>query len=159
MLKCSERHRLLDALSSLSSAIASGGFPPDCMSLFTAARLIALPKKSGGVRPIAVGDTLRRVAAKCLLDVVILSASEYLLPLQVGVQLPNAAERVARHVRLWSQSRAEYEVILQVDMRNAFNTLQFIPGRTTGRRLWASDVFHFTPPFGASTASTASTQP
>ena len=93
------------------------------MSLFTASRLIALPKKSGGVPPIAVGDTLRRLAAKCLLDVGIPSASMYLLPLQVGVQVPNAAERVARHVSIWTRMRAEDEVILQVDMRNAFNSL------------------------------------
>ena len=93
------------------------------MSLFTAARLIALPKKSGGIRPIAVGDTLRRLTAKCLLGVVNPSASTFLLPLQVGVQVPNAAERVARHVSLWARTRAEDEIILQVDMRNVFNSI------------------------------------
>ena len=116
LLNCSERPRLLDALVSLSGDIASGGFPSESMSLFTAARLIALPKKSGGLRPIAVGDTLRRLAAKCLLGVVIPSASTFLLPLQVGVQVPNAAERVARHVSLWARTRSEDEIILQVDI-------------------------------------------
>ena len=75
------------------------------------------------IRPVAVGDTLRRLAAKCLLGVVIPSASTYLLPLQVGVQVPNAAERVARHVSIWARTRAEDEIILQVDMRNAFNSI------------------------------------
>ena len=46
-----------------------------------------------------------------------------LFPLQVGVQVPNAAERVARHASLWARTRTDDGIMLQVDMRNAFNSI------------------------------------
>jgi len=39
---------------------------PRAAPYLCAARLIPLKKKDGGVRPIAVGDTLRRLKAKWL---------------------------------------------------------------------------------------------
>ena len=83
----------------------------------------AIGKPAGGVRPIAMGETLRRLAAKCLHSAVLDKVSEYLLPLQVGVQVPNAAELVARRVKLWAKEAAPGEVLLQVDLRNSFNSL------------------------------------
>ena len=45
----------------------------------------------------------------------------YLLPLQVGVEVLNAAELVAREVKAWRQEARADEIIVQVDLRNAFN--------------------------------------
>ena len=71
---------LLEALAAFSSAMANGHFGQDCMQLFTAARLVALPKKGDGVRPVAVWDTLRRLVAKCALEGVIEQIVRCLLP-------------------------------------------------------------------------------
>ncbi|CAL1154289.1 unnamed protein product [Cladocopium goreaui] len=49
------------------------------------ARLHALPKKQGGVRPIAVGETLRRLVSKALCQAVREDAVNHFCPLQVGV--------------------------------------------------------------------------
>ena len=87
------------------------------MKVITAARLVGVPKLSGGLRPIAVGHTFRRLAAKCLLKSVQDNAKEYLSPEQVGVAVPNAAESVARHVRLWLQQASAGHVVLQVDIK------------------------------------------
>ena len=76
------------------------------MSILTASRLVAVKKPLGGVRPISVGETLRRLATKCLHSTALASVSEYLLPLQVGVQVPNAAENVARRVKMWTKEAA-----------------------------------------------------
>ena len=51
------------------------------------------------------------------------TVSGYLLPFQVGVKVPNAAELVARKVKAWRQTAREDEVIVQVDLRNAFNSV------------------------------------
>ena len=51
------------------------------------------------------------------------AATDYLLPLQVGVNVPSATEIVAKNVKLWTHDAAANEVILQVDMRNAFNSV------------------------------------
>ena len=85
--------------------------------MLTAARLVGVPKPSGGLRPIAVGDTFRRLAAKCSLKYVQDTTKECLSPEQVGVAVSNAAESVARHVRLWLQQASAGHVVLQVDIK------------------------------------------
>ena len=50
-------------------------FPKDTMQLLTAARLVAVCKMGGGVRPIAAGKVLRRLAAKCVLQSVLASVA------------------------------------------------------------------------------------
>ena len=93
------------------------------MMLITAARLVAIPKPSGGLRPIAVGETFRRLAAK-LLKAVKDSLKECLTPEQIGVAVPNAAETAARQARLWLQQAGDRDVMLQVDMKNAFGSVE-----------------------------------
>ena len=92
------------------------------MKLLTTARLVAVTKP-GGVLPIAVGVTLRRLAAKCVHEASLGAVSSYLLPTQVGVKVPNAAEIIARKVKAWRQEAPHDEVIVQVDLRNAFNSV------------------------------------
>jgi hypothetical protein len=93
------------------------------MQLFTAARLVPLPKKGEGVRPIAVGDTLRQMVAKCALEGVIEQIVRFLVPLQVGVQVANAAELLARRIRLWTKHAPPGSALLQLDLKNAFNSV------------------------------------
>ena len=114
---------LLEALAGFSSAMANGHFGQECMQLFTAARLVPLPKKGDGVRPIAVGDTLRRLVAKCVLEGMIEEIVRFLVPLQVGVQVANAAELLARRVRLWAKHAPPGSALLQLDLKNAFNSV------------------------------------
>ena len=57
-------HALLSALASFLSLVLSGGTPLSIRPYFFGANLFALEKKDGGVRPIAVGCTLRRLAVK-----------------------------------------------------------------------------------------------
>ena len=123
LLKCDRRPALLDALASFCSAVANGHFSQGCMKLLTAARLVPIGKRGGGVRPIAVGDVLRRLAARCLFQAVLPQATTHLLPTQVGIQVSGAAEMVARTCQLWYDRRNCDELLLQVDNRNAFNSV------------------------------------
>ena len=52
------------------------------------ATLHALPKGDADVRPIAVGETLRRLSSKCLCEAVKPEARACLFPLQVSVSTP-----------------------------------------------------------------------
>ena len=99
MCRSDERSRLLETLASFCSALANNSFSSDCMKLLTTARLVAVSKPNGGVRPIAVGETLRRLAAKCVHEATLAAVSSYLPPTQVGVKVSNAAELVARKVK------------------------------------------------------------
>ena len=62
-------------------------------------RLIALKKKDGDIRPIAIGYTLRRLAAKCVDSHVITARGNELTPIQVGVGVSGGAEAAVHAVR------------------------------------------------------------
>ena len=64
----SETRLLHEALAQFCSELIRGQQPAEHRDLFCGARLIALPKKTAGIRPIAIGETLRRLAAKCLVE-------------------------------------------------------------------------------------------
>ena len=69
---------------------SSCSLPLPHLTLFSAATLIPIPKKTGGVRPIAVGETLRRLTSKALQHLLSPSITATLLPLQKGINLPEA---------------------------------------------------------------------
>jgi len=55
---------LREALLTLVTAVSAGCLNPRAAPYLCVAHLIPLKKKDGGVRPIAVGDTARRLVAK-----------------------------------------------------------------------------------------------
>ena len=55
----------LRALTNLVNVILEGKVPFELRPYFFGAKLIALKKPDGGLRPIAVGNTFRRLSAKC----------------------------------------------------------------------------------------------
>ena len=58
-------------------------------------------KSNGGVRPIALGETLGRLAAKCVQQATLPAVSTSRPPYHVGVKVPNAADLVACKVKAW----------------------------------------------------------
>ena len=54
----------LNAMAKFLNLLAAGRIPPTARAFFFGARLIALGKKGGGVRPIASGDVFRRILGK-----------------------------------------------------------------------------------------------
>ena len=59
MMRSSHSEKVAEALGEFCSAFLNGHLPEATMPLFRAARCIGLSKPGGGVRPIAMGDTLR----------------------------------------------------------------------------------------------------
>jgi len=89
-----------------------------------AARLIPLKKKDGGVRPIAVGDTLRRLTAKWMLATSQgRSATAALAPLPTAFATGSPCEVVAMGVQALADTLhgSTGWLLLQVDLKNAFN--------------------------------------
>ncbi len=86
-----------------------------------ASSLIPLSKKDGGVRPIAVGETLRRNVGKCLLRLeAVKEEVACLQPCQRGVGVQNAADMVGMGLQRLVQAKqiegdTDY-VVLQVDV-------------------------------------------
>ena len=119
---------LVQALGAFAEVAVTSAFPAGVREVLCASSLIPLRKKDGGVRPIAVGDTLRRLVGKCLLhSAEVVMEMSCLQPRQCGVGVRNAAEMVGMGLQRFVQSRhadgANDYVVLQVDMRNAFNSI------------------------------------
>lgn len=90
--------------------------------------LIKPPKKLGekpGVRPIAAGELLRRIVAKCLNRTQRHKYDAKFAPHQLGVGAKAGTERIAHLVRLIVKANEESNdfVILKVDAKNAFNLM------------------------------------
>ena len=67
-------------------------------TFITSAPVYPLIKNVGGVRPIAVGEVLRRLTPKLASSVVRHAAVEHLSPLQVGVGIKNGTEAIIHAV-------------------------------------------------------------
>ena len=103
--------------------LAQGRAPSFVAPVLAGAGLVALPKPSGGVRPIAVGEILRRLTGKCLMSLVQQQARTYFWPAQVGVAVKGGAEKAVHTVRTWTQRHAgsATKVLVKLDFANAFN--------------------------------------
>ena len=115
-------------LPNLLMKFAKGQLPPEAVSYFCGARLVALVKKDGDLRPIAVGDSLRRLTARLLLRQCKGPVAAYLAERhQVGVGVPGGLEatcHTARRVRhSWAQAGVTGRAFLKLDFSNAFNRL------------------------------------
>lgn len=116
--------QLVDALGVLNDLLLSGKVPDSVCPVFFGANLTALLKKNGGIRPIAVGNTIRRLSAKIICNRVRNEVSNYLKPKQMGFGIPGGAEAIVHSARDFLLSPSEEESILvKLDYSNAFNSV------------------------------------
>ena len=116
---------LLDQLTAVVNLLAQGRACSSVAPLLAGAGLVAIPKPSGGARPIAVGELLRRLTAKCLMHVVRAEARDYLWPAQAGVAVQGGAEAAVHALRAWVGRNAGSHdaAVVKIDFQNAFNTI------------------------------------
>ena len=100
---------------------------PDCLEEYNAGRLVPLDKgaaKDGtpGVRPIGIGEMLKRLIGKLLIHVVKKDITDAAGPLQTCSGLKAGIE-AAIHAMRGKFGDDESEGILLVDAENAFNKL------------------------------------
>jgi len=94
------------------------------ISLFMCCSLTALLKKGGGVRPIAVGEVLRRLAGRLCCLIVCPSLPDVFLPYgQVGIGIPGGLECAVHITRCFLSLHSDDDslALLKVDMKNAIN--------------------------------------
>ena len=113
----------LTALTGFVNLVLSGHCPADVAPIFFGGRLIALNKKSGGIRPIAVGLTLRRLASKCANAHAVSRLAAYFRPVQLGVGTPGGCEAAVHAARRFLETMPQDHVLVKLDFTNAFNCL------------------------------------
>jgi hypothetical protein len=119
---------LLQSLDQLFAHMIQGDIAPALTEALCSARLFPLKKGNGGTRPIAVGDTLRRLAEKVFSSLpATRDAMTSLLPRQCGFAGKNACEQVALTIQDYITQRTKTKdntwALLQVDITNAFNSI------------------------------------
>jgi len=85
---------------------------------------LLIGKKDGGIRPIAIGYTIRRLAAKCANRHAIVRRSEQLKPLQVGVGVSGGAEAIVHTMRRSLDEESDEIVTVKLDFVNEFNSVR-----------------------------------
>ncbi|KAJ0183176.1 hypothetical protein K1T71_001152 [Dendrolimus kikuchii] len=113
---------LLKDITDLINLMLSGAVNNDVVPTLYGANLCALNKKDGGIRPIAVGTTYRRLAAKiCCREIADLSSS-YFATRQLGFGVKGGCEAAVHSLRTFA-SRDCCQALLKVDVKNAFNSV------------------------------------
>jgi len=115
----------LSTLTRLVNFFRDGRVPPAAQPYFAGGRLCALIKPNKDLRPIAAGETLRRLTSKALCAMVKEDAKGFFSGLQYGVATRNGTERIIHCLRSQAASHASDAdwVILKIDLINAFNRI------------------------------------
>ena len=98
--------------------------PAEIQPVFCGASLCALNKKDGGIRPIAVASTLRRLIAKTACKAVTVKMAERFLPVQLGFGVPRATESAVHAARQYLSKLQPGYGLLKLDFSNAFNSIR-----------------------------------
>ncbi|CAI5493593.1 unnamed protein product [Closterium sp. Naga37s-1] len=110
-------------LHALTNTALAGQLCPEAASLLTVSRLVAFVKPGGGIRPIAVGECLHRLIAKCALYLTGAAARDFFTPLQLGVAVPGGTEAAIHIIRKYLEENPT-AIALQMDIANAFNAIE-----------------------------------
>ena len=123
---CPSPIRASSMLKALHKLVNLGSAPSCIMTHLCGASLLASIKKDGGLRPIAVGEVLRCLTAKCLARASNREANCILAPLQVGVGVPGGTEAAIHALRNTQKNVSTQDSdkwVLLLDFANAFNSI------------------------------------
>ena len=117
-------NQVLVNLTQFTNLLVAGRSPPAVRPYLCGATLLAIRKKSGGHRPIAVGKVLRRLTSKCLATASRQAALSTLVPSQLGVGVRNGCEAIIHATsQLISSNTPNQQWTLLLDFSNAFNSI------------------------------------
>ena len=113
------KEKTIESITNLVNNLLAGNMPKEVASYFCGANLFGAKKKDGGIRPIAVGEILRRLVSKAAMRVLSKKAEQLLSPLQLGIGVRGVCETVVHALREATKDNNSF--VVQVDFRNAFN--------------------------------------
>ena len=122
-----DSEHLAESIANLAKRLCSESVHPDCLREFTAGRLLPLDKGADsegnpGVRPIGIGEALRRLVGKCVISIMRSDIQQAAGGLQMCTGIRSGIE-AAVHMNERSWEDEGTEAVLLVDADNAFNRL------------------------------------
>ena len=116
-----EGQQLCENIATMAKKVATEVIDPTSPETYVACKLIPL-NKNPGIRPIGIGETLRRIIGKTVGWVLKNDIQEVAGPLQVATGLESGAE-AAIHAMRQIFEHEDCEAVILVDADNAFNSL------------------------------------
>jgi len=113
----------LSALTDFTNLVLAGRCPEAVAPVFFGGRLLALNKKTGGIRPISIGFTLRRLASKCANSFGTNKQAYYFYPHQLGIGTSGGCEAAVHSARRYLEELPRDHVLVKLDFSNAFNSI------------------------------------
>ena len=115
----------MKSLTKLINLIGDGKIPEPPRPFFFGAKLIARTKIDGGLRPNALGNTLRRIASNCARSKALSERQNVFENVQVGCGTKPGAEIAAHSFRnlIERDGNPKCTVLLKLDFKNASNSL------------------------------------
>jgi len=99
--------------------VLAGHSPSDVVPIFFGGCLLALNKKSGGIRPIAIGFTLGRLALKFGTN----QLKSLFHPCHLGVGIPGRCRGTFHFAHRSLEAMPANYMMVKLDFTNAFNNL------------------------------------
>lgn len=113
---------LCDAIALMARRLCTEYVDPSSIEALISCRLIPLDKGEGAVRPIGVGEVLRRIIGKCVTKVIKSDIIEASGSLQVCAGLKSGNEAAIHAMRIIFEAD-DSDAVLLIDASNAFNAL------------------------------------
>ena len=113
---------LCDALATMTKKLCTEYVDPHTIESLVACRLIPLDKGEGAVRPIGVGEVIRRIMAKCVMKILKQDVIDASGSLQVCAGLKCGSEAAIHAIRKIFEAD-DSDGVLLIDASNAFNSL------------------------------------
>ena len=114
---------LLRAFKVFVNMVLAGKIPPDVHPFFFGTALVTFYSKCGNKRPIAIGCTLKRLAAKCAVMRVKQSMKSLLIPHQLGFGVKHGAEAIVHSARIYLEKLQPNEIMIKLVYKDAFNSI------------------------------------
>jgi hypothetical protein len=118
---CADANISASLLSFVNATFCRATLPPTLMQLWGSCNTVGLTKKDGGLRPISMGETLRRLTGKAAAHQLRDATSAHLRPLQWGVNTSRGCATIAHTARDYLRRHPDH-VLLKLDIANAFNS-------------------------------------
>ena len=112
---------LCDSFARFIRVLATKDVESEHISAFLASRVVPLDKKPG-IRPVGVGETIRRIAGKCVSMILKTDITDATAPLQTCGGLEGGVESSVHAVRQMYMD-PDTDCVMLVDAANAFNCL------------------------------------
>ena len=85
-------------------------------NIFYGGKFIALQEKSGGIRPLAIRYTLRRLAAKCVYQHALTKLTDFFSPIRLGVGTQGGCEAAVHAICRYAKNQIDNKIIIKLDI-------------------------------------------